>query len=143
MKRPNSSSVGHPESTIHSSGVHCPPAGLSATSPSEAPAAPAGPAGPGPGGKTWRREVRVNIVTDLISAYSLPSLPLLLYIRSSHKQTHSFLASCTSPNLCPELPPYPTMASHEQDDTMPEETQGYKLSQPKQSLAEYQKMGEY
>ncbi|OLN87354.1 Rho GDP-dissociation inhibitor [Colletotrichum chlorophyti] len=32
------------------------------------------------------------------------------------------------------------MASHEQDDTMPEETQGYKLSQPKQSLAEYQKM---
>lgn len=34
------------------------------------------------------------------------------------------------------------MASHEQDDTMPEETQGYKLSQPKQSLAEYQKMGE-
>lgn len=39
---------------------------------------------------------------------------------------------------------YPTikMASHEQEDTMPEETQGYKLSQPKQSLAEYQKMGE-
>ncbi|KAK1840322.1 RHO protein GDP dissociation inhibitor [Colletotrichum chrysophilum] len=33
------------------------------------------------------------------------------------------------------------MASHEQEDTMPEETQGYKLSQPKQSLAEYQKMG--
>ncbi|KAJ0364839.1 hypothetical protein COL26b_012347 [Colletotrichum chrysophilum] len=32
------------------------------------------------------------------------------------------------------------MASHEQEDTMPEETQGYKLSQPKQSLAEYQKM---
>lgn len=32
------------------------------------------------------------------------------------------------------------MASHD-DDTMPEETQGYKLSQPKQSLAEYQKMG--
>jgi hypothetical protein len=27
------------------------------------------------------------------------------------------------------------------DDTMPEETQGYKLSQPKQSLAEYQQMG--
>ena len=26
---------------------------------------------------------------------------------------------------------------------MPEETQGYKLSQPKQSLAEYQKMGKY
>lgn len=25
---------------------------------------------------------------------------------------------------------------------MPEETQGYKLSQPKQSLAEYQNMGE-
>ncbi|KXH64548.1 RHO protein GDP dissociation inhibitor [Colletotrichum nymphaeae SA-01] len=34
------------------------------------------------------------------------------------------------------------MASHEQEDTMPEETQGYKLSQPKQSLAEYQKMGD-
>lgn len=33
------------------------------------------------------------------------------------------------------------MASHE-DDTMPEETQGYKLSQPKQSMAEYQQMGE-
>ncbi|EJT78959.1 hypothetical protein GGTG_04051 [Gaeumannomyces tritici R3-111a-1] len=32
------------------------------------------------------------------------------------------------------------MASHE-DDTMPEETQGYKLSQPKQSLAEYSQMG--
>lgn len=32
------------------------------------------------------------------------------------------------------------MASHD-EDTMPEETQGYKLSQPKQSLAEYQKMG--
>lgn len=32
------------------------------------------------------------------------------------------------------------MASHD-DDTMPEETQGYKLSQPKQSLAEYEKMG--
>ncbi|KAL1888406.1 rho GDP dissociation inhibitor [Ceratocystis pirilliformis] len=31
------------------------------------------------------------------------------------------------------------MASHD-DDTMPEETQGYKLSQPKQSLAAYQKM---
>ncbi|KAJ4139211.1 rho GDP dissociation inhibitor [Fusarium oxysporum] len=31
------------------------------------------------------------------------------------------------------------MASHD-DDTMPEETQGYKLSQPKQSLAEYQQM---
>ena len=34
------------------------------------------------------------------------------------------------------------MASHD-DDTMPEETQGYKLSQPKQSLAEYQNMGVY
>lgn len=34
------------------------------------------------------------------------------------------------------------MASHD-DDTMPEETQGYKLSQPKQSLAEYQQMGRY
>ena len=32
------------------------------------------------------------------------------------------------------------MASHD-DETMPEETQGYKLSQPKQSLAEYQQMG--
>lgn len=35
------------------------------------------------------------------------------------------------------------MASHHDDDTMPEETQGYKLSQPKQSLAEYQQMGEF
>jgi hypothetical protein len=34
------------------------------------------------------------------------------------------------------------MASHD-DDAMPEETQGYKLSQPKQSLAEYQQMGKY
>lgn len=33
------------------------------------------------------------------------------------------------------------MASHHDEDTMPEETQGYKLSQPKQSLAEYQQMG--
>ena len=33
------------------------------------------------------------------------------------------------------------MASHHDDDTMPEETQGYKLSQPKQSLAEYKNMG--
>lgn len=32
------------------------------------------------------------------------------------------------------------MASHD-EDTLPEETQGYKLSQPKQSLAEYQQMG--
>lgn len=28
------------------------------------------------------------------------------------------------------------------DDLLPENTSGYKLSQPKQSLAEYQKMGE-
>lgn len=35
----------------------------------------------------------------------------------------------------------PKMASHHDEDTMPEETQGYKLSQPKQSLAEYQQMG--
>lgn len=33
------------------------------------------------------------------------------------------------------------MASHDNEDTMPDETQGYKLSQPKQSLAEYQQMG--
>lgn len=33
------------------------------------------------------------------------------------------------------------MATHHDEDTMPEETQGYKLSQPKQSLAEYQQMG--
>lgn len=32
------------------------------------------------------------------------------------------------------------MATHHDDDVMPEETQGYKLSQPKQSLAEYQQM---
>ncbi|KAI1266101.1 hypothetical protein F5Y18DRAFT_426614 [Xylariaceae sp. FL1019] len=32
------------------------------------------------------------------------------------------------------------MASHEDNDHLPEETQGYKLSQPKQSLAEYQNM---
>lgn len=35
----------------------------------------------------------------------------------------------------------PNMASHD-EDTMPEETQGYKLSQPKQSMAEYQQLGE-
>jgi len=33
------------------------------------------------------------------------------------------------------------MASHHDEDTMPEETEGYKISQPKQSLAEYQEMG--
>ncbi|KAI0155036.1 E set domain-containing protein [Xylariaceae sp. FL1272] len=32
------------------------------------------------------------------------------------------------------------MASHDENDHLPEETQGYKLSQPKQSLAEYQNM---
>ncbi|KAI1767285.1 E set domain-containing protein [Hypoxylon sp. FL1150] len=32
------------------------------------------------------------------------------------------------------------MASHDDVDHLPEETQGYKLSQPKQSLAEYQNM---
>ncbi|KAI1381863.1 E set domain-containing protein [Hypoxylon crocopeplum] len=32
------------------------------------------------------------------------------------------------------------MASHNDNDHLPEETQGYKLSQPKQSLAEYQNM---
>ncbi|KAF4126889.1 Rho GDP-dissociation inhibitor [Geosmithia morbida] len=31
-------------------------------------------------------------------------------------------------------------APNHEDDIMPEETQGYKLSQPKQSLAEYQQM---
>lgn len=35
------------------------------------------------------------------------------------------------------------MASHDDNDHLPEETQGYKLSQPKQSLAEYQNMGAY
>lgn len=35
------------------------------------------------------------------------------------------------------------MASHDDNDHLPEETQGYKLSQPKQSLAEYQNMGTY
>lgn len=35
------------------------------------------------------------------------------------------------------------MTSHHDEDTMPEETQGYKLSQPKQSIAEYQQMGMY
>jgi Rho GDP-dissociation inhibitor len=33
------------------------------------------------------------------------------------------------------------MADH--DEVLPEETSGYKLSQPKQSLAEYQQMGEF
>jgi hypothetical protein len=33
------------------------------------------------------------------------------------------------------------MADH--DDVHPEETTGYKLAQPKQSLAEYQQMGEF
>lgn len=32
------------------------------------------------------------------------------------------------------------MASHHDDDALPENTQGYKLSQPKQSLAEYHQM---
>ena len=33
------------------------------------------------------------------------------------------------------------MSTHHDDDHLPEETQGYKLSQPKQSLAEYAQMG--
>ncbi|KAJ3465989.1 hypothetical protein MRS44_006647 [Fusarium solani] len=49
------------------------------------------------------------------------------------------LRSSPIPRLPPASPRSPTMASHD-DDTMPEETQGYKLSQPKQSLAEYQQM---
>lgn len=32
-------------------------------------------------------------------------------------------------------------SSHHDEDTLPEETAGYKLSQPKQSIAEYQQMG--
>src|SRR6266566_7525424 len=32
-------------------------------------------------------------------------------------------------------------SSHHDDDTLPEQTEGYKLSQPKQSLAQYQQMG--
>jgi Rho GDP-dissociation inhibitor len=32
------------------------------------------------------------------------------------------------------------MASHD-EELMPENTSGYKISQPKQSLADYQKMG--
>lgn len=35
------------------------------------------------------------------------------------------------------------MATQHDEDTMPEETQGYKLSQPKQSIAEYQQMGKF
>ena len=33
------------------------------------------------------------------------------------------------------------MSTQHDDDHLPEETQGYKLSQPKQSLAEYAQMG--
>jgi hypothetical protein len=33
------------------------------------------------------------------------------------------------------------MATHHEDDPTAEEQSGYKLSQPKQSLAEYQQMG--
>lgn len=33
------------------------------------------------------------------------------------------------------------MASHHDDELVPEETSGYKLSQPKQSLAAYKQMG--
>lgn len=38
------------------------------------------------------------------------------------------------------LPTPPTMASHD-DETMPDQTEGYTLSQPKQSMAQYQQMG--
>jgi len=60
---------------------------------------------------------------------------------------HLFIHSSTNSSQLklPPVAPITTtviMASHEQEDTMPEETQGYKLSQPKQSLAEYQKMDE-
>ncbi|CRK30110.1 hypothetical protein BN1708_015749, partial [Verticillium longisporum] len=49
----------------------------------------------------------------------------------------------TAPQHPVEPPQHFKMASHpaHDDDVMPEETQGYKLSQPKQSLAEYQQMG--
>lgn len=57
----------------------------------------------------------------------------------SHLSFHSSSSSSSS-HIYPTITII-TMASHEQEDTMPEETQGYKLSQPKQSLAEYQKMG--
>ncbi len=33
------------------------------------------------------------------------------------------------------------MSTQHDEDHLPEETQGYKLSQPKQSLAEYAQMG--
>jgi len=36
----------------------------------------------------------------------------------------------------------PTMTQQHDDDLLPENTSGYKLSQPKLGLAEYQKMGE-
>lgn len=49
----------------------------------------------------------------------------------------------SSRTYIPYLPPRClfTMASHDDNDHLPEETQGYKLSQPKQSLAEYENMG--
>lgn len=56
---------------------------------------------------------------------------------ASRSQFNSRYQQITAWNLAAT----PKMASHHDEDTMPEETQGYKLSQPKQSIAEYQQMG--
>lgn len=62
---------------------------------------------------------------------------LILFCTSLLDQTLSLLSFGI---LFPQSASKMASNTHE-DDTMPEETAGYKLSQPKQSLAEYQQMG--
>nr|XP_036580445.1 RHO protein GDP dissociation inhibitor [Colletotrichum truncatum]KAF6788357.1 RHO protein GDP dissociation inhibitor [Colletotrichum truncatum] len=132
---PYPSSVGGPESTIHSSEptIQCP-------QPVSWPVR----------GQSFRfllgprgREV-VNIVAEPHLCLLTVFLTAAITARYPELQRIA-LTYISPPSIHLDLTPdtTPTMASHEQDDTMPEETQGYKLSQPKQSLAEYQKMGEF
>lgn len=60
-----------------------------------------------------------------------------------HETSCIDLSTALGSQISPYKAPHSTtvsMASHD-DDHLPEDTQGYKLSQPKQSLAEYQQMG--
>lgn len=67
--------------------------------------------------------------------------PFSLPTHSRTRARARTLLSSKNPPLSPYTrPDPPTMASHE-EELMPENTSGYKISQPKQSLAAYQNMG--
>ena len=68
---------------------------------------------------------------------SLAYLPAYFFCCDARSSSALLLLLRISPT--PSSNRLSNMATHE--DTMPEETTGYKLSQPKQSLAEYQQMG--